>query len=129
MARIVVDTSALMAIALREPEAGRCITVLSDADEVLIAAPTLTETLIVATGRNILDAMQSALDGLAPTVVDLTAKRAAAAAAAYRDYGKGWHAAGLNFGDCFAYATAKEHGCPILYVGEDFSKTDIAAAP
>ena len=51
-----------------------------------------------------------------------------AAAVAYRDYGKGWHAARLNFGDCFAYATANEHSCPLLYVGQDFSKTDIATA-
>lgn len=128
MARIVVDTSALMAVALREPEADRCIAALSDTDELLIAAPTLTETLIVATGRNIVEAMQATLDRLAPTVIDLTAKRASAAAAAYRHYGKGWHAAGLNFGDCFAYAAAKEHGCPLLYIGDDFAKTDIEPA-
>lgn len=128
MARIVVDTSALMAVALGEPAADRCIAALSDTDALLIAAPTLTETLIVATGRNIAEAMQATLDRLAPIVVDLTAKRASAAAAAYRHYGKGRHAAGLNFGDCFAYAIAKEHACPLLYIGDDFVKTDIESA-
>lgn len=128
MTRLVIDTSALMAVALREPEADRCIAALTDTNDLLIAAPTLTEALIVASGRNIGAAMQATLDSLSPTVIDLTAKRASAAATAYRQYGKGWHAAALNFGDCFAYAAAKEHGCPLLYVGNDFAKTDIEAA-
>jgi ribonuclease VapC len=48
-------------------------------------------------------------------------------ARAYERWGKGFHPAGLNFGDCFAYALAKEHSCPLLFVGKDFSKTDIAS--
>ena len=46
-------------------------------------------------------------------------------AQAYAQWGKGVHAAGLNFGDCFAYAVAKEHSCPLLFLGDDFSKTDV----
>ena len=128
MDRIVIDTSALMAVGLDEDRAEQCIAAMSDADSLLIAAPTLTETLIVAMGRGISDAMRATLDRLAPTVIELTARRADDAAEAYRRYGKGWHAATLNFGDCFAYAAAKEHDCPLLYVGEDFAKTDIVAA-
>ena len=56
-------------------------------------------------------------------------QQVAAARAAYRDYGRGsGHAAGLNFGDCFAYALAREQGAPLLFVGDDFARTDIEPA-
>ena len=56
------------------------------------------------------------------------AERARLAVQAYRRYGKGFHPARLNFGDCFAYELAKSRGCPLLYVGEDFARTDVVAA-
>jgi ribonuclease VapC len=58
-------------------------------------------------------------------VVSVTPAAARRVAAAYERWGKGMHPAGLNFGDCFAYEVAKEHGCRLLYVGEDFGCTDV----
>ena len=55
-------------------------------------------------------------------------RHARQAGAAYRQWGKGFHPAGLNFGDCFAYALAKEQNCPLLFIGNDFSRTDIKPA-
>ncbi|HZF96553.1 MAG TPA: type II toxin-antitoxin system VapC family toxin [Allosphingosinicella sp.] len=65
---------------------------------------------------------------LDPEVVPLTEERARAAAEAYRTWGEGFHPAKLNFGDSFAYALAKEHDCPLLFIGNDFSKTDVKIA-
>src|SRR5688572_15126601 len=61
-------------------------------------------------------------------IIDVTPERAGLAAAAYALFGKGFHKASLNFGDCFAYATAKEFNCPLLYIGEDFARTDVVSA-
>jgi ribonuclease VapC len=58
----------------------------------------------------------------------VSAASAARVADAYQTWSRGAGTAGLNFGDCFAYAAAKSHGCPLLYVGEDFAKTDVQAA-
>ena len=58
-------------------------------------------------------------------IAAVTPARPGASAQAYERWGKGLHPAGLNFGDCFAYALAKEHSCPLLFIGDDFSKTDI----
>lgn len=125
---IVVDTSALIEIAIGAPRATECRQALKQADTLLISAGTVTETLIVATGRAVEPQMTALLDRFGLTVVPLTEERAKAAARAYRRYGKSWHAAALNFGDSFAYALAKEHDCPLLFVGDDFSRTDIASA-
>ena len=123
---IVVDSSALIAIALAEPDAERCMRALHEAERVSISAATVTETLIVAFGRECEAPIRAIFDRLGLVVEPVTEARARAAADAYRRYGKGWHAAALNYGDCFAYALAIEHGCPLLYVGEDFAKTDVA---
>lgn len=125
---IVVDTSALIEIAIGAPRAPECRQALKQADTLLISAGTVTETLIVATGRAVEPQMTALLDRFGLTVVPLTEERAKAAARAYRRYGKSWHAAALNFGDSFAYALAKEHDCPLLFVGDDFARTDIASA-
>lgn len=125
---IVVDTSALVEIAIGAARAHDCRRALMEADRLLISAATVTETLIVALGRSAQPQMTAILDRFGMTVVALTEKRARAAATAYSRYGKGWHAAGLNFGDCFAYALAKEHDCPLLFVGKDFARTDIESA-
>jgi ribonuclease VapC len=69
--------------------------------------------------------MESLIDGLGINIVDVSRAAARRAAHAYARWGKGVHAAGLNLGDCFAYEVAKQHRCPLLYVGNDFSKTDI----
>jgi ribonuclease VapC len=125
---ITVDTSALMAILLDEPDAERCIATLTANTSVLISAGTLAECLIVAARRNVGDEMTALLDGFGFEIVPVTHAAARRIADAYSRWGKGVHKAGLNFGDCFAYEVAKEHGCPLLYVGDDFARTDLAGA-
>jgi ribonuclease VapC len=125
---IVVDTSALVEIALAGPRAEDCSRTLLNADSLLISAGTLAEILVVSLGRAVELQMNKLLDGFGITIVPVTEERARAAAQAYRRYGKGWHAAGLNFGDCFAYALAIERDSPLLFVGNDFARTDVKPA-
>ncbi len=125
---IAVDTSALMAIVLNEAGADKCMAVLEREDHVLISAGTLAEALIVASQRKAGAAMARLVDDLGFEVVPVTPAVARRVAEAYALWGKGVHPASLNFGDCFAYEVAREHQCPLLYVGNDFVKTDIAAA-
>lgn len=122
---IAVDTSALMAIVLNEPESDACISALESEANVLISAGTLAEVLIVADRRNISQEVASLIESLCFEVVSVTPTSARRVAQAYQQWGKGLHPAGLNFGDCFAYEVARTHGCPLLYVGGDFPKTDI----
>jgi ribonuclease VapC len=72
--------------------------------------------------------MVELINGLGFEIVTVTFAAARRIAGAYAQWGKGIHPAALNFGDCFAYALAKERGCPLLYVGEDFSHTDLQLA-
>lgn len=125
---IAVDTSALLAVALDQPEAGRCAAVLAADDLLLISAGTLAEALLVAALRGVDDEVAHLLEGLPFEVVPVTAASARRVAHAYRRWGKGQHPARLNFGDCFAYETARAHGCPLLFVGNDFAQTDIESA-
>jgi ribonuclease VapC len=125
---IAVDTSALMAIVLDEAEAGTCIAVLEKEDNVLISAGTIAEALIVGARRNVSAEIESMIDGLGFTAVAVTPASARRIASAYACWGKGIHAAGLNFGDCFAYEVARENDCPLLYVGGDFARTDVKRA-
>lgn len=125
---IVIDTSALIAIVNDEPEAVACREVLATQTQVLINAATLTEALIVARGKDRLPGLTALIDRLPLTVIELDDVRAERAAVAYAQWGKGFHKASLNFGDCFAYATANEFACPLLYIGDDFALTDIASA-
>ncbi|MGD9879162.1 MAG: type II toxin-antitoxin system VapC family toxin [Reyranella sp.] len=122
---IAVDTSALMAIVLDEPEAGACIAALASEDEILISAGTVAEALIVARRRNVGEEMTGLVDRLGLEVVTITAAAARRIADTYERWGKGLSPAALNLGDCFAYEVAKEHDCRLLFIGEDFSKTDI----
>jgi len=125
---IVVDTSALMAVILRESDADACITTLDKAAEITISAANLAEALIVAQLRNIGPEMSQLIEELGCEVSPVTDSSARRVALAYARWGKGVHPAGLNFGDCFAYALADERGWPLLYVGGDFSRTDIVSA-
>jgi ribonuclease VapC len=125
---IVVDTSALMALVLDEPEAERCGAELETASEIAISAATMAEALIVASMRKVGPEMARLIDELGFEIAPVTPAAAQRVARAYRRWGKGAHPAGLNFGDCFAYALAEERACPLLYVGDDFSRTDIASA-
>jgi ribonuclease VapC len=125
---IAVDTSALMAIVLDEPEAEACAAALETEQEVLISAGTVAEALIVSARRNVHPEVANIIDGLGFEIVTVTPAAARRIAQAYQRWGKGIHAAALNFGDCFAYELAKEHDCPLLYVGDDFAKTDVQSA-
>jgi ribonuclease VapC len=122
---IAVDTSALMSIVLNEAEANACIAVLATENAILISAGTVAEALIVSARRNVGEEMTRLIDGLGLDIINVAPASARRIALAYGRWGKGIHSAGLNFGDCFAYAVAKEHGCRLLHVGDDFSKTDI----
>ena len=122
---IAVDTSALMAVVLREEEAEACKAVLEAETELVISAATVAEALIVAAGRSLVEEMNRLIDGLGFDVVSVTPAAARRIAEAYRQWGRGRHPAGLNFGDCFSYDAAKERGCPLLFVGGDFAQTDL----
>jgi ribonuclease VapC len=125
---IAVDTSALMAIVLGEPKADACIAVLESEAEVLISAGTVAEAMIVAARRSVSEEMAGLIDGLGVNVVSITDASARRIAESYERWGKGVHAAGLNLGDCFSYDVAKTHSCRLLFVGNDFSKTDLQSA-
>jgi ribonuclease VapC len=125
---IAVDTSALMAIVLGEAQADACVAALEAEDRLLISAGTVAEALIVAGRRNVGQEMERLIDGLGFEVVTVTAASARRVAEAYASWGKGLHPAALNFGDCFAYEAAKIHGCRLLYVGQDFTRTDVQSA-
>jgi ribonuclease VapC len=123
---IAVDTSALMAILLDEPKANACIAALEGEDELIISAGTMAEALIVAARRNVGEELTALIDGFGFEIAPVNAASARRVAEAYALWGKGLHPAALNFGDCFAYEVAKERGCGLLYVGDDFVRTDIA---
>jgi ribonuclease VapC len=125
---IAIDTSALMAIALGEPQSEACMDVLEAEADLLISAGTVAEALIVAGRRNLSGEMNTLLERLGFTVVPVTAAVSRRIAEAYARWGRGVHPAGLNLGDCFAYALARENDCPLLYVGEDFARTDLPRA-
>ena len=128
---MVIDTSALVAWFEQEPAAARIAERLGQADELSVSAVSLVEAGIVlearrgeAAGRE----LDLFLHRLGVKIVAVDEDQAEIARAAYRQFGKGRHAAALNFGDCFAYALAASSGQPLLFVGEDFAKTDIAVA-
>lgn len=125
---IVVDSSALIAILLNEDEKLPFAEAIVGADGARISAPNYFEASMVAearqseTGCRDLDRLTESL-GL--EVVAFDAGHLQAARDAFRNYGKGRHRAGLNFGDCCAYALAKVLGAPLLFKGNDFALTDI----
>jgi ribonuclease VapC len=128
---MVVDTSALVAIIMDEPGANNLRKKLAEAPQVVLPAPTVLESLIVLQGELGADPtplFDRFVTDTRAAVVVLTPSHAQSAFEAFLRFGKGRHPAALNFGDCMAYAVAKVTGLPLLYVGEDFSKTGIAAA-
>jgi ribonuclease VapC len=125
---IVVDTSALLAIVLNEPLADACEGVLAAESHVVISAGTLAEALLVAARRGLRAEVEALVGRLGAEVEPVSAASAARLADAHLRWGRGAGTAGLNFGDCFAYEAAKTRGCPLLYVGDDFARTDIESA-
>jgi ribonuclease VapC len=128
---IVVDTSALIAILDKEPDAALYAEAIAEADPPLISATTLLELNIVMLNRHGVKAARM-VDRLIQEarfqVESFTIQHAELAREAYARYGKGQQTAALNYGDCFSYALAKATGLPLLFKGQDFSKTDIIPA-
>ena len=125
---IVLDTSAVLAVLLKEAEAPKLIETLSLSEKILMSGGTLAECPIVAQRRRVADKVLELVDELDIEIVPVARETARSVAAAHAAWGKGVHPAGLNFGDCFAYALAAEYGCPLLYVGNDFAQTDLVGA-
>ena len=128
---MVLDTSALLVLLLDEPEAEIFRAAVEEDGTRLVSAATLLETGIVIEARKG-EAAGRELDLLIHkaeiSVVPVDAEQVAEARRAYRRFGRGRHAAGLNLGDVFAYALARTSGEPLLFKGDDFAKTDIGRA-
>jgi ribonuclease VapC len=128
---MILDTSALAAIFFGEPEAARYTEMIHDAERCLISAGNFLELSIVIEAQIGAEAVRQCemfFRRARIAIEPFTVEQAHLARHAFHDFGKGRHAAGLNFGDCFAYALAKITGEPLLFKGEDFRKTDIIAA-
>ena len=128
MVDLVVDSSAVWAILLGEEPARRLADVLRSARGAVVSAATVAELTIVAEARvgvGGAHAARAVLDAGDVVLVPVDSAIAEAALDAWRRFGKGNHPAGLNFGDCFSYATATHYDVPLLCVGEDFSRTDL----
>lgn len=129
---MIVDTSAIVAIALNESGRDRLVDALLGAPAPKISAATLVEVAAVLTRRlapEDLRRVERLIDQLGIMTVSFDAEQATNATRAYRDFGRGsGHRAGLNLGDCYSYALAAVTGEPLLYVGDDFSHTDITSA-
>jgi ribonuclease VapC len=128
---MILDTSALVAVITVEQAAPVLFDVLADAPGISVGAPSMVETAMVLEGR-LAGSTPDASSRLALLmarfdikVVPFVAQHWPVAWAAFLRYGKGRHPAGLNFGDCLAYATAKLAGQPLLCLGEDFARTDL----
>jgi len=125
---MVLDTSALLAILMAEPEAEGFAVAIEHDPIRLVSAGSMLETAIVAESRW-RDAGGRELDLLlfktGITVIPVDAEQVEIARQAFRLFGKGRHPAGLNFGDCFAYALSRVSGQPLLFKGDDFAQTDV----
>lgn len=128
---MIVDTSAVLAILRKEPEAARFNEALAMAEQPAMSAATLVELAMVAEshgGRPAGAEAETLIAEAGIEIVALTPAHAALAVEGWRRFGKGRHPAALNLGDCFAYALAKARGEPLLFKGDDFAQTDIRRA-
>jgi ribonuclease VapC len=129
---VIIDTSALIAILRDEPDAHDCAIAIEKSTNRRLSAANFVETALVIDGsrdpiasRRFDDLVKEARIVIEP----VTEAQARMAREAYRDFGRGsGHPASLNFGDCFAYALAKAFGEPLLFRGDDFSRTDVISA-
>ncbi|WP_421739411.1 type II toxin-antitoxin system VapC family toxin [Caulobacter sp.] len=130
MRTIIVDTSALVAIALEEPECDRFIDALEAGGDLLISPINYVELGTVLVGRDHFPSRDVLDAWLGVYRIEIAREHAIDTAAldAYLLYGKGRHPARLNLGDCFAYALAKTLDAPLLYKGDDFPLTDVRSA-
>ena len=128
---MIVDSSALVAILQNEPEALRLTTAIAESAICRLPASCLLETSMLLLGRRSEDALRDLDLYVARSRMEITSfteSQAGLAREAFKCFGKGRHPASLNFGDCMAYALAKETGEELLFKGTDFAQTDIAVA-
>ena len=128
---MILDSSAVVAILCREPGHLALLEKVIATDTLGMGAPTVFEAAMVLTiklRRDGLAVVNEFLRESGAQVIWFTDQHSSVAFGAYLRYGKGRHKAALNFGDCFSYSTAKISGEPLLFVGHDFSKTDVLAA-
>ena len=129
---MVIDTSALVAILSDEPERRVFNELIEAATATSISAANLLEArmvLFARAGDNAVSALDAFVLKSGMAIMEVSPRMADIAFDAYRRFGKGTgHAAGLNYGDCFSYALAKHLGAPLLFKGDDFSRTDVRAA-
>ncbi len=125
---MVLDSSAIVAIHLKEPGFERLVQAIEEAEVVAVGAPTLVESAMVLTSRLGSDArplLFAFLRRVEAEIVGFGELHLDAAVAAFVRFGRGRHPAGLNFGDCLAYAVASVADQPLLFTGEDFARTDV----
>ena len=126
---IVLDSSAVLAILLKEEEAAAFRSRIGEAGGTMVSAGTAVELLAVASKDNrLLSTVREFLEETFIAIEPLDAEQADIAGNAYGRYGKGHHRAGLNLGDVFSYALARKRGLPLLFKGDDFTHTDIDPA-
>lgn len=129
---MIIDTSAMVAIINEEPDAADLAQAISDAETRRMSAATYVElAAVVERARDPLLSrlLDDFLDTTQAEITPVTPEQARIARRAYWDYGKGsGHKAGLNFGDCFSYALARERHEPLLFKGDDFTHTDVTPA-
>lgn len=128
---MTLDSSALIAILFAEPGYLDLVDRILEADHVRVGAPTLVETGLVFAGRRgarSAESVEGLIAELGTSVAPFGETEWRLAVEAFRRFGGGRHAAALNYGDCLAYATAQAARDTLLFVGEDFSKTDVAPA-
>ena len=129
---MIVDASALLAVIFAEPAGEAVQDLLIRADVLGIGAPTLTEVSLVLCsrlGRDPMPMLGRILQEFGVAVIPFSVEHWAEATDAFMRFGKGRHPAGLNFGDCMAYAVARLSGQPLLAVGDDFPQTDVELVP
>ena len=128
---MILDSSALVAILAGEPDAELYIQAISRAPRCRMSAGNFIELSIVVESQfpvEVLRQCDALFRRVGIIIEPVTVEHAHLARQAFHDFGKGRHPAGLNFGDCFAYALAKVTGDPLLFKGEDFKKTDLVSA-
>lgn len=128
---MIIDTSALVAILYGEPEGPRFVQLIHDAETTRISVANYVELAMVVENQLGPDGMRQAeafFRRAGISIEPVTLEHGELARQAFLDFGKGRHKAGLNFGDCFAYALAKTSGEPLLFKGNDFIQTDVEIA-
>jgi ribonuclease VapC len=129
---MIIDTSAIVAIILGEPERRVFLDLLAGEAPLSLSAVTFHESSVVVAGkkrdRTAVRFVDGLIDQFTIEIVPADMDHSIAAREAYLKFGRGWHAAGLNLADCFSYSLAKTRNEPLLFKGDDFLKTDIAPA-